>query len=175
MRQPQGQSAVEFVLIAPVLFLFFFGIIQILYIAYVSFAVQRATHAIAQQAAASNDPDSFLPQFQMLEALLPLEKLNSTTLSCALSSKCDIHSDGSTVFVKVSYPMPLWVPIIKNLLGQNLDSSSTTLGLVPPTLTTVLQAVGLGIPVSNTFAPTKVIWVNFEAKALDENSIGTET
>jgi len=175
MCKSKGQSAVEFVLIAPVLFILFFGIIQLFYMAYVSLAVQRATHAIAQQAAASDDPNSFLPQFQMIEALLPLEQLNSTTLSCALSSKYDIHSDGSTIFVKVSYPMPLWVPIIKNLLGQNLDSSSATLGLVPPTLTTVLQAVGLGIPVLNTLTPTKVIWVNFEAKALDENSIGAET
>ncbi|HTA76424.1 MAG TPA: TadE/TadG family type IV pilus assembly protein [bacterium] len=174
MRKSKGQSAVEFVLIAPVLFILFFGIIQLFYIAYVLLAVQRATHAIAQQAAASDNPDSFLPQFQIIEALLPLEQLSSATLSCALSSKCDIHSDGTTVFVTVSYPMPLWVPIIKNLMGQNLDTSSA-LGLVPPTLTSVLQAVGLGISTPNTLAPTKVIWVNFEAKALDENSIGAET
>jgi len=59
-------------LVAPVLFFIFFGIIQLFYTAYVSFAIQRATHSIAQQAAASPNPSSFDPKFQMIEALLPL-------------------------------------------------------------------------------------------------------
>lgn len=172
----RGQSLVEFTLIAPVLFLFFFGVIQFFYIAYISFSVQRATYSIAQQAAASTSPSSFSPQFQIIEALLPMEQLNPSTIAYALATDCNIDTNGTTVDVKVSYPMPIWVPLIGNLIGQNFNNQSAPSNLIPSSLITVLQTVGLSLPNSNINQnPTQVLWITFEAHAVDENSIGAKT
>jgi hypothetical protein len=171
-----GQSTVEFLLIAPLLFFIFFGIIQFFYTAFVSFAVQRATYSIAQQAAASSNPSSFLPQFQIIEALLPIEQLNPSTLSYTFATQYTIDTDGTNVHVKVSYPMPLWVPLINNLIGQNLNNRSAASNFIPPSLASVLQAAGLALPNPNINQNlTKVLWITFEAEALDENSIGAQT
>jgi Flp pilus assembly protein TadG len=174
--EAKGQSLVEFSLIAPILFLIFFGILQFFYISYVSLAVQRATYSIAQEAAASPNPSSFLPQFQIIEALLPIEQLNPSTLTYSLATKSSINTDGTTVHVTVSYPMPIWVPLVRNLIGQNFYNSSTSSSLIPSSLTNVLQVLGLSLPtLTASQNPTKVLWVIFEAKALDENSIGVKT
>jgi hypothetical protein len=158
-----------------VLFLIFFGIIQFFYTAFVSFAIQRAAYSIAQQAAASPNPSSFLPQFQIFEALLPLEQLNPSTLAYTFSTQCSIDTDGTTVHVKLSYPMPIWVPLINNIIGQNLNNIPAISNFIPSSLVNVLQAVGLAIPsFSNNQNLTKVLWINFEAQALDENSIGAQ-
>jgi len=174
-QKPSGQSVVEFVLIAPILFLLFFGIIQFFYTAFVSFAIQKAAFAIAQQAAATPDPASFNPQFQIIEALLPIEQLNPSTLTCVLATQCSINTDGTTVDVKVSYPMPIWVPLIKNLIGQNLNTQIAPTNLIPSSLANILQTVGLTLPNSsvNQNIP-QVLWITFEAHALDENSIDVE-
>jgi Flp pilus assembly protein TadG len=176
LQKQTGQSTVEFLLVVPVLFFIFFGIIQFFYIAYVSFAVQRATYSIAQQAAASPDPASFSPQFQIIEALLPIAQLNPSTITSALATNCAINTDGTTVDVKVSYPMPIWVPLMKNLIGQNLNNQPTPSNLIPPLLINVLQTVGLSLPnLSIDQNLTRVLWFTFEAHAVDENSIGAQT
>jgi len=142
----------------------------------VSFAVQRATYSIAQQAAASPDPSFFSPQFQIIEALLPIEQLNPSTITYALATNCTINTDGATVDVKVSYPMPIWVPLMKNLIGQNLSNQSTPSNLIPSSLTNVLQTVGLSLPNLNMNQNlTQILWFTFEAHATDENSIGAQT
>ena len=170
-----GQSAVEFILIVPVLFLIFFGIIQLFYLAFASFAVQRAAYSIAQQAAASVSPSSFDPRLQIVEALLPLEQINSSTLINTLSTQCTINSDGKNVHVNITYPMPLWVPLVRNIVGQNLNNQLTPATVIPQSLTNALQTAGLSIPNLNpNQTPTKVIWFNFEAQASDENSIGAD-
>jgi Flp pilus assembly protein TadG len=175
-KNKSGQSTVEFVLIAPILFFIFFGIIQFFYTAFVSFAVQRAAYSIAQQAAASSNPTSFLPQFQIVEALLPIEQLNPSTLVYTFATQCSINTDGTTVHVKLSYPLPIWIPLIKNLIGQNLNNEPVTANFIPSSLVNVLQAVGLSIPNFNIDRNlTKVLWITFEVQALDENSIGVQT
>ncbi len=162
-------------LIAPILFFIFFGVIQFFYTSFISFAIQRATYSIAQQAAASPSPSSFLPQFQIIEALLPIEKLNPSILAYTLATQYTIDTDGTNVHVKVSYPMPLWVPLIRNLIGQTLSNQSNTSNFMPPSLANVLQAAGLSLPNFNTNQNlTKVIWITFEAQASDENSIGVQ-
>jgi len=176
LQKQTGQSTVEFLLVVPVLFFIFFGITQIFYIAYVSFAVQCATYSIAQQAAASSNPSSFSPQFQIVEALLPVEQLSPSTLAYIFATQYNIDMDGTNVHVRVSYPMPLWVPLIGNLIGQTLNNQPATSNLIPPALTNVLQAAGLPLPNLNANQNlTKVLWITFEAKALNENSIGVQT
>jgi hypothetical protein len=171
-----GQSTVEFLLIAPVLFFIFFCIIQFFYIAFISFAVQRATYSIAQQAAASPNPSSFSPQFQIIEALIPIEQLNPSTLAYTLEAQCTVNTDGTNVHVSLSYPMPLWIPLINNLIGQTLNNQSAMSNFIPLALVNVLQAAGLSLPNLNTNQNlTKVLWITFEAQTLDENSIGAQT
>ncbi len=163
-------------LIAPILFLLFFGIIQLFYCAFVSFSVQKATHAIAQQAAASAAPTLFEPHFQIITALSPLEKLNSSTLLYALSSKCDIQEKNNRVFTTVSYPMPIWVPLIGKVIGQPFDNSKSSILSITTDLTNLLSTLGLalpGLPVpSNSI---NVIWITFQADCLDENTVGANS
>jgi hypothetical protein len=72
--------------------------------------------------------------------------------------------------------MPLWVPLINNLIGQNLNNQSAASNFIPPSLVNILQAAGLALPNPNINQNlTKVLWITFEAQALDENSIGVQT
>jgi len=72
--------------------------------------------------------------------------------------------------------MPIWIPLIKNLIGQNFNNPSTPSNLIPSSLITVLQTVGLPLPNLNINQNlTQVLWVTFEAHAVDENSIGAKT
>jgi len=72
--------------------------------------------------------------------------------------------------------MPLWVPVIKNFIGQSLINQPSTSNVIPSSLTNVLQTVGLSLPNLNSQQNlTQVLWMTFEAQALDENSIGVDT
>ena len=122
----KGQSATEFVLIAPFLFLIFFCIIQFSYIAYVSLAVQRAAFAIARKASLSGGVDQAAFQTQLTISLLPIASLNQKTLLTILETKIKIFpsSDKRQMVARVSYPMPLWVPFARNVFGEELRSSA---------------------------------------------------
>jgi len=167
----KGQSALEWALIAPLLFLIFFGIIQIAYLGYASLAVQRATLSIAKSAARSQI--FYDPHFQLFYSLAPLEALNKSTLATVLSTQCSIETIGPNVHVEVRYPMPIWVPLIGRFIGEPLSPSLFTnipgldlvgkifqfLGKTPPDLSF------LG------FRPPYVYWLTFTADARDENNI----
>jgi hypothetical protein len=72
--------------------------------------------------------------------------------------------------------MPLWIPLINNLIGQTLNNQSAMSNFIPLALVNVLQAAGLSLPNLNTNQNlTKVLWITFEAQTLDENSIGAQT
>lgn len=175
-KTQKGQSSVELVLIAPVLFLIFFGIIQLFYCAYISFAVQKATFAIAQQAASTETPTFFQPQFQIVSALFPLEKLNNATLLYALSSKCNIQEQNNRIIATVSYPMPIWVPLIGKVLGQPLSTSSNPLSSISQDLSGLLSTLGLSLPsFLNLTNTNNVIWMTFQADCLDENTVGVHS
>ncbi len=175
-KDQKGQSAVEFVLIAPILFLIFFGIIQLFYCAYVSFAVQKATFAIAQQAASTEIPTFFQSQFQIVSALFPLEKLNNSTLLYALSSKCNIQEQNNRVIATVSYPMPIWIPLVGKVLGQPLSTSTSPLSFVSQDLSSLLSTLGLSLPsFLNLSSTNNVIWMTFQADCLDENTVGVHS
>jgi len=122
----KGQSATEFVLIAPLLFLIFFCIIQFSYIAYVSLAVQRAALAIARKASLSGDADQTAFKAQLAIALLPIANLNQKTLLTILETKylTFLSQDRKQRIARVSYPMPIWIPLVRNVFGEDLISSS---------------------------------------------------
>ena len=121
----KGQSAVEFVLIAPLLFFIFFAIIQLSYMAYVSLAVQRSALAVARDATLTGWENSISFKSQLAISLLPLANLNPKILSTILASDYDLNysPDQKAVVVQVKYPMPIWVPLVRNVIGENLEST----------------------------------------------------
>src|SRR5579863_6687134 len=87
LKNAKGQSTTEFVLIAPLLFLIFFCVIQFSYFAYVSLAVQRAALAIARKASLSGVADQTAFKAHLAISLLPLANLNQKTLLTILEAK----------------------------------------------------------------------------------------
>lgn len=168
--RPKGQSAVEFVLVVPLIFFIFFGIIQIAYMAYASLAVQRATLSIAKSSARSQIYD---PHFQLFYSLVPLEALNKSTLATVLSTQCTIQSDGSKIHVEVKYPMPIWVPLVGRWMGEPLPSSQFTGILGLDMVEKIFLFCGKTPPDLSFlgFTPPYVHWVTFTADTTDENSI----
>jgi Flp pilus assembly protein TadG len=124
---PRGQSATEFVLIAPLLFLIFFSVIQFAYMAYVSLAVQRSALAIARKASLQTPEDnSNAFKSQLALSLLPIANLNSKTLLTILETHYDISysPDRQKVTATVHYPMPIWVPMVRTIFGDTLVPST---------------------------------------------------
>lgn len=123
----KGQSAAEFVLIVPFLFLIFFSIIQLAYMAYVSLAVQRSAFAIARKASfLKRDEISNAFKSQLALSLLPIANLSSKTLLTILETKCDVSfpENEGPVTATIHYPMPIWVPLARNLFGEDLVPST---------------------------------------------------
>jgi len=177
VKSQAGQSLAEFALLAPLVFIFFFGLIQIAYTAYAAFAVQRAAFAIAREAAASPDPKSYNPYFLLAYCLAPLGQINTTTLATVLSTHCDINLDEETedyVHVRVSYPMPIWVPLAGKIFGQPFQVSSALRSPMEDTLEKVFEALGKPKPNLSfkqlTFPNVQTLI--FSAEALKESSIG---
>lgn len=170
----KGQSAVEFALLSPLLFVIFFGIIQLAYSVYVAFAVQRAAYAIAREAAASTDPISFNPYFQLVYCLAPLGQLNSSTLATALATKCDISVEDETVKVRLLYPMPIWVPMIDKLFGEKLQLNPSNLGAADSSLKSAFQIIGKTPPELSLQGLTLpyVRFMAFSATTPEETSLG---
>jgi hypothetical protein len=124
-HKQRGQSAVEFVLIAPLLFIIFFGIIQLAYMAFVSFAVQRAAIAVAREASLTGNPSRMNCYPKLIFSLAPLCKLNRTTFACIAASRCQIieSKDKKWVTARLHYPMPIWVPLVGRIFGEEIIPS----------------------------------------------------
>ena len=174
-KESKGQSSVEFLLVAPFLFLIFFGIIQLAFSAYVVFAVQRTTNSIARAAAASEDPSQYDPTIQLGYGLAPLGLLSHQTLATVLATKCAIQTNGDTVHVQVSYPMPIWVPMAGRLLGQKLSLVPADATAMCSALQVIFQALRKPVPdfTSVSSNPPYVQLISFSCDAVDENSIGS--
>jgi len=168
-----GQSAVEFVLIAPILFLFIFGILQLTYMAYVSFAIQKAALAIARTASLGSNNDKASFKTQLAISLLPEVNLSQKTLLTILASECEIttSSDKQRVTAQVHYPMPIWVPLAKNMFGSPLIASvnynNTSEG---KTIKNMFQIFGVKMPdLSFKGVQLAVVWMTYEATTFNES------
>jgi hypothetical protein len=172
---PRGQSLAEFALVAPLLFIFFFALIQVTYGAFAAFSIQRAAFAIAREAAASDDPRTYNPYFQLAYCLAPLGQLSSTTMATVLATCCEITiDDAGYVHAKVSYPMPIWVPLIGKIFGRPFQVSSALRSPMEETLEKVFETLGKPKPDLSfkQFAFPNVQTLSFSAEALNEGSIG---
>jgi hypothetical protein len=159
-------------LTAPVLFLFFFGIIQLAYTAYVSFAVQRAAYSIAREASSSGSPENYDPYFQLFYCLYPIGQLHHATLGTLLATTCSITSDDDGVHVRIVYPMPIWVPMVGKIFGEKLQLSASDLGPLTNDLQQVSQILGKPLPdLSFTGAALPYVHLmTFTADGFDENT-----
>ena len=168
-----GQSAVEFLLIAPLLFTILFAIIQVAYIAYASLAVQRAALSIAKDVARTDGILPYDPEFQLLYSLAPLGSLNSQTLATIDATQCTIQTNENKIHVEVRYPMPIWIPLVRNFMGEKLSSSYLHDKSVSDMMNLVFKIIDKtppSLPLSNDAQPV-VHWITFSADANDENSI----
>ena len=166
----------EFALIAPVLFLVFFAVLQTAYTAFTALAVQRAALAVAQNASQSPNglPSKSLVEARLIYALYPLSRLNRTTLACAFASQTQIKNEGQRVTVQIRYPMPIWVPGVGRLFGEPLipsfDYTQTALGRQVQGLLAVfgvrlpdLSFEGLRFPYAR--------WMTFQASTFNEGAL----
>src|SRR5579871_4302 len=169
----KGQSAVEFVLIAPLLFFIFFAIIQISYMAYVSFAVQRAALAVARTASLSGLDNQALFQTQLAVSLMPIANLNRKTLLTVLASDCkvSVSPDGQKITAQVRYPMPIWVPLADKVLGETLvptaDYNSTAAGQA---IKAIFKMLNLNPSPDLSFSGVHlpVCWISYQATTFNE-------
>lgn len=175
-KSSKGQATLEFVLLAPLLFLFFLSIGQLAFTGYVSFAVQRAAFAISRAAAASDDPSTYNPYTQLGYCLSPLGQLNRITLATILATKCDIRTDGEKVHVQVIYPMPIWIPGVAKVFGQKLNLNPVDSIPMASSLESVFRILGKPIPdfSLNGLNLPYVHLISFSADTIDENSIGSK-
>lgn len=170
--KPKGQSAVEFCLIAPFLFFIFFAIIQLAYMSYVSFAVQRAALAVARDASLGGIDQTTAFKTKAALSLMPISNLSRKTLLTVLASQCSVavSSDQKQIIAKVRYPMPIWVPLVGKVFGQTLIPSVNynnnpagdairnlflILGKTPPDL----SFQGVHLP---------VVWVTYQESTFNE-------
>lgn len=170
----KGQSAVEFLLIAPWLFLLFFAIMQTAYIAFVSLALQRAALAVAHEASLTGSRDPKDLQDQVLLSLAPLPSLHRATLMGILACECSVRTsaDGRSVTARIHYPMPLWVPLAGPLFGERLSAALLSRDRSGPTpqLRRFLILLGLSLPELTGSASRLpyIHWMDFTATDFNE-------
>jgi hypothetical protein len=172
LRSPKGQSAVEFALIAPLLFFIFFALIQVAYMSYVSLAVQRAALAIARTASLGSKDDSTAFKTQLVISLLPVANLSPKTLLTILASDYKVipSSDNRQVTAIVRYPMPIWVPLVRTVFGKSLipsvDYNATPEGLA---IKNVFQLLGKQPPdLSFEGVHFPVFWMTYKETTFNE-------
>ncbi len=147
------------------------------YTAFAAFSVQRAAFAIAREAAASSDPNSYNPYFQLAYCLSPLSQISPTTMATVLSTRCGITYNSDTddyVQVSVTYPMPIWIPLAGKIFGQPFQVSSALRSPMESTLEFVFESLGKPKPDFSfkQFSFPHVQMLTFKAEALCENSVG---
>jgi hypothetical protein len=110
----------EFLLAAPLLLLFFFGILQLTYMASVAFALQRSAFDLARQAAITGTREGPELRSRLWSHLAPLGTLapEAAVAIAASEFECRDSADGSWVTARVRYPMPLWVPGLGSVFGR---------------------------------------------------------
>jgi len=179
-RSHRGQSAVEFLLTAPLLFFLFYAMLQLAYLGLTVFGVQRAALAIARESSQSSVSGiESTPGFRILAvkvlSLAPLTALNRRfTWAALLSSDCDIRFDSLNVTVTVHYPLPLWVPGMGGIFGKPLTLSKT-----PQTIQRlaeirrIAELLGLKTPaLSFPEGPLPSIrWISCSATVFNESTV----
>ena len=171
-KNSQGQSAVEFVLLAPLLFFIFFAIVQLAYMSYAALAVQRGALSVARDVALDGQDDPKAVKARLILSLLPLAQLNQKTLLTVLESKCEskISGDRKQITVQVHYPMPIWVPMVRNIIGESLvpsaDYNNSPEGEAVKAIFQMLDKTPPNLSFKGARFP--VVWMKCEATTFNE-------
>lgn len=168
-----GQALVEFVWIGPVVFFIFLGIIQFFYMAFVFLAVQKSAITICQNAAASKNPAQYDPTFDLVYTLAPLEKISPSLAETFLATSCQIQAENNQVRVSLRYPMIIWIPLFKQLLGEKFIPGAAPLTANAELLQKVFSFASSKVPAFPAIGNQVpyVHWFNIQASALDENTV----
>lgn len=112
-----GAAATEFLLAVPVLFLFFFCLVQLFHLAHGALAAQAAAGAAARTFAETGDEK--LSQARASTFIAPLGFLQTQYLlsSAALNTKTETNKED--LFYTLTVPQPLLVPIAKNVFAHD--------------------------------------------------------
>lgn len=162
----------EFVLIAPLLFFVFFAIIQLVYMSYVSFAVQRAALAVARDASLGGMDQTAAFRTKAVLSLMPIANLSRKTLLTVLASQCSVavSADQKQITAKVRYPMPIWVPLASNVFGQTLvppvDYNQDRAGQAVRDLFLILGKKPPDLSFEGVHLP--VVWITYQESTFNE-------
>jgi hypothetical protein len=168
------------VLIAPILFLLFFAILQLFLLGVTCLALQRSAIAIARETSiadgiVSRSGMSLRHHIQKTSALLPLVQLDrGRGWHCMAASRVDIIHSDRTVTATIHYPMPIRLPGLGRWFGTQLTS---TFPLSSEPLPSILEKTlrSLGIPLQGRSLPVPshfhVRWMSFTATAFSESSV----
>jgi hypothetical protein len=176
-QKPKGQSAVEFLLAAPLLFLFFFMIIQSAYLGLTALALQRAAMAGAREIGLTGIQNDQNIRLKIAVSLAPLAYLSQAAfigiLNCRYESNAAFHP--REIRFSLHYPMPIWVPIAGKLLGGPLPAAPPGFGNgMTPSLREVFKTAGitrLNLRDTHRGLPC-VRWLTFEATFHNEGFPG---
>ena len=163
----RAQSMVEFAMIAPLLFLFILGIIEMGYALFVYTSVQNAAREGARAAAVrpcadTSDRDAIRSAtLSRMPALVDVASIDPTTIGIAYSNGSAATADfGDTVTVTLAYQFELLDPLTQRLIPQvnvnAIASRDLTTGCASAvvTLPTVAPTNTPGGPTNTPGGPT---------------------
>lgn len=172
-QNPRGQSLVEFTLSAPLLLFIFFGIIQLAYTGLEAFAVQRAAFSLAQEASLTGIKNGPNLDFELACALAPLAALHRAILATVTAARatCETSPDRKMIIVRITCPVPIWVPVIGRIFGKRMrllpDTAESSMGR---SLLSAFSLLGLPLP-DLSFSETGLPYAweaSFEASVYNE-------
>lgn len=148
-RNNEGATIIEFAIVAPVLFLLVFGIIEFSLLMFASSVVEGATSNAARlsktgaERSTAGTPEERAQAdsgrlreliLQRGSGVLKSENLNVVTLPQATSRSGTMGDSGEVVIYQITYNWPISTPLIGNLISQDgiYTISSTTVVVNEP-------------------------------------------
>lgn len=122
-KDQAGGAAIEFGLLAPVLFLLFMGIIELglllFYITVVETSTTIATRTASIQAAGQANPVEGTIRAEVSNRSANLINGGALNVNPVVVSPAAQAADGATVLYIVTYPYNFFTPLLGNILGNN--------------------------------------------------------
>lgn len=124
-RREDGQAMVEFALILPLLILLLCGIIDFGWIFGNQITMNNASREAARFMAINYDTTKTLTQNQTVATGIMQARLSTMDDGSLVVT---LTTNGDTVTVSASYPLPILTPLLSTILGDdtiNIDSSTS--------------------------------------------------
>lgn len=153
LRNSQGATAIEFAIVAPVLFLIIFGTLEFALIMHVSSVVEHAVHEGARFGITGNDYDNvsgqdmdrtafiryaieqrighwlFEPEMLTINTRV-LNSIQGITLDGTIDENKGYGNGDQTVIYKVTYRWQILTPFLREALGSDEEGAFTITSVV---------------------------------------------